>query len=274
MLDRILSCSDDEVNEIITNEINKANDNAEKIDMIGFLPNLKTNNLFKGFIPLNTRIKYEKMGMEDYSMQTIDFFYEFAYFIRKNNINSKEKIVYYLEAFIDTYFDYPGKTSRDKIFNDIAWKTTETDEEYFESLDNNKIGDLKGYGAAMCTERAALAEQILSLFGFDTYYCIGCIDTGIKEEAHAFNIVKRKDDYALIDYSVTTANYNKDGKVNRYYPFIGLISNEEFLEFINNGVIKSFDNYYYNQGNKVLTDTKRRYIVGTYDIEKENKHVK
>ena len=42
-------------------------------------------------------------------------------------------------------------------------KTTKTDSEYFDALENNKIGDLKGMGAALCTERSALAQQILSL---------------------------------------------------------------------------------------------------------------
>ena len=52
------------------------------------------------------------------------------------------------------------------------------------------------------------------------------------------------------------------------------MSNEEFQDFINNGIIKSFANYYYNQNEKVMTDTKRMYVVGAYEIEIENKHVK
>ena len=274
LLEQILNCSDEEIDDIITTAINEVNDNATKINMIGFLPNLRSNNIHKGFIPLNTRIKYAKNGMEDYSMNSTDFYFEFAHFIRKNNINNGGKLVYYLELFIDYYFDYPGKISREKIFNDIAWQTTNTDDEYFAALENNKIGDLKGKGAAMCTERAALASELLSLFGFDTYYCIGCINNNDNNEAHAFNIVKRKNDYALLDYSVVVPVYNQDGKLLRYYPFIGIMSNNEFQDFINNGVIKSFNNYYYIQNEKVISDTKRMYVAGAYEIENENTHVK
>lgn len=274
LLEQILNCSDGEIEKIITDAISKCNDKTDKVDMIGFLPNLKYNNIHKGFIPLNTRIKYSKTGMEDYSLNSTDFYFEFAHFIRKNNINSGGKFVCFLELFIDTYFGYPSKTSREYIFNDIAWQNSETDEEYFTALDNNKIGDLKGKGAAMCTERTALATELLSLFGFDTYYCIGCINNNGNNEAHAFNIVKRKNDYALLDYSMTVPVYNQNGIINRYYPFIGIMSNEEFQDFINNGIIKSFANYYYNQNEKVMTDTKRMYVVGAYEIEIENKHVK
>ena len=44
--------------------------------------------------------------------------------------------------------------------------------EYFDVLDNNKIGDLKSKGAAECTERSAVAQQILSIFGIESYYCM------------------------------------------------------------------------------------------------------
>ena len=114
LLEQILNCSNEEIDDIITAAIDKSNDNATKIDMIGFLPNLKTNNIHRGFISLNTRIKYSTNGMEDYSMNSTDFYFEFAHFIRKNNINSGGKLVYYLELFIDYYFDYPGKISREK----------------------------------------------------------------------------------------------------------------------------------------------------------------
>lgn len=61
------------------------------------------------------------------------------------------------------------------------------DEEYFEALENNKIGDLKGKGVAQCTERGAIAQQILSLFGTESYYCMVCVDLGSKQEGHCFN---------------------------------------------------------------------------------------
>lgn len=249
LLQRILKCDEDKVDVIINEAIQQANYNSKKVEKLGFLDYGKSNNLFKGFIPLETRIKYSSLNMEDYGMGSTDFIYDFAHFVRKYNLNNKGAIVFNLEYFINSYFGYPGKNNRETIFNDIAWQTTETDEEYFAALQNNKIGALKGKGAAECTERSAVAQQILSLFRTECYYCIGCVDLGERQETHCFNIVKRKDDYALVDYSATVTSFNQDKSVKVFYPFVGEMSNEEFLDFVNNQTLKSFDNYYYVNGN-------------------------
>ena len=51
-----------------------------------------------------------------------------------------------------------------------------------------KLSDtlIKHKGAAQCTERSALAQQILSLFGTESYYCMGCVDLGDRQEGHCF----------------------------------------------------------------------------------------
>lgn len=268
LLQKILKCNEEEVDSIIEIAIKDADSNANKIDKLGFLDGYeKPNSIFKGFIPLKTRIKYSNINVEDYGMKTTDYIYEFAHFIRKNKIDKISSLIYYLEYFVNSYFDFPGKTDREIIFNDIAWQSTTTDEEYFEALKNNKLGDLKGKGAAQCTERGALVQQVLSIFGIESYYCMGCVDLGDKQEGHCFNIVKRKNDYALLDYSVPITSYNEDGSVRAYYPFVGILTNEEFIDFVSNGTIKSFDEYYIKHGRREKTGAKRMYVVGKYEIE-------
>ena len=271
---KILECKDEEVDSIIEAAINDANINAEKVEKLGFLDYGKSYNVFKGFIPLKTRIKYANLNMEDYGMESTDYIYEFAHFIKKYNINNKASLIYNLEYFVNSYFGFPGKIDRETIFNEIAWQTTTTDEEYFKALENNKLGDLKAKGAAQCTERGALVQQVLSIFGTESYYCMGCVDLNDRQEGHCFNIVKRKKDYALLDYSIPIASYNEDGSVRAYYPFVGTLTNEEFLDFVNNGVIKSFDDYYMNGRQYEKTGTQRMYIVGEYEIKKDNKNGK
>lgn len=270
LFQEILECKEEDVDSIIETAINEANANAEKVEKLGFLDYGKSCSVFKGFIPLNTRIKYANLNIEDYGMESTDFIYEFVHFIKKYNINNKASLIHNLEYFVNSYFGFPGKIDRETIFNDIAWQTTTTDEEYFKALENNKLGDLKGKGAAQCTERGALVQQVLSIFGTESYYCMGCVDLGDKQEGHCFNIVKRKNDYALLDYSVPIVSYKEDGSVRAYYPFVGTLTNEEFLDFVNNGVIKSFDDYYMNGRQYEKTGTKRMYVVGKYEIEKEN----
>lgn len=270
LFQKILECKEEDVDSIIETAINEANANAEKVEKLGFLDYGKSCSVFKGFIPLNTRIKYANLNIEDYGMESTDFIYEFVHFIKKYNINNKASLIHNLEYFVNSYFGFPGKIDRETIFNDIAWQTTTTDEEYFKALENNKLGDLKGKGAAQCTERGALVQQVLSIFGTESYYCMGCVDLGDRQEGHCFNIVKRKNDYALLDYSVPIVSYKEDGSVRAYYPFVGTLTNEEFLNFVNNGVIKSFDDYYMNGRQYEKAGTKRMYVVGKYEIEKEN----
>ena len=270
LFQKILECKEEDVDSIIETAINEANANAEKVEKLGFLDYGKSCSVFKGFIPLNTRIKYANLNIEDYGMESTDFIYEFVHFIKKYNINNKASLIHNLEYFVNSYFGFPGKIDRETIFNDIAWQTTTTDEEYFKALENNKLGDLKGKGAAQCTERGALVQQVLSIFGTESYYCMGCVDLGDRQEGHCFNIVKRKNDYALLDYSVPIVSYKEDGSVRAYYPFVGILTNEEFLDFVNNGVIKSFDDYYMNGRQYEKAGTKRMYVVGKYEIEKEN----
>lgn len=270
LFQKILECKEEDIDSIIETAINEANANAEKVEKLGFLDYGKSCSVFKGFIPLNTRIKYANLNIEDYGMESTDFIYEFVHFIKKYNINNKASLIHNLEYFVNSYFGFPGKIDRETIFNDIAWQTTTTDEEYFKALENNKLGDLKGKGAAQCTERGALVQQVLSIFGTESYYCMGCVDLGDRQEGHCFNIVKRKNDYALLDYSVPIVSYKEDGSVRAYYPFVGILTNEEFLDFVNNGVIKSFDDYYMNGRQYEKAGTKRMYVVGKYEIEKEN----
>lgn len=272
LLQKIIECSEEHVDSIIEVNINETNKKAKQVKKLGFLGWGKTNNIFKGFIPLNTRIKYSNLNMEDYGMQTTDFIYEFAHFIRKYNINNKTSLIHNLEYFINSYFGTYVKIKREIIFNDNAWKNTTSDAEYFKALENNKIGDLKGKNAAQCTERSALVQQILSIFGIESYYCIGCVDLKNKQEPHCFNVVKRKKDYALLDYSLPVTSYNLDGSVKNYYPFIGLLTNEEFSDFINNGTIKAFDDYCMNGTVKEKTNEKRLYVIGSYEITKENEN--
>ncbi len=234
LLEQVLKCSsDEEADVLITKAINYANENSIKVEQLGFLDYGKSNSVFKGFIPLNTRIKYMNLAIETYSMNTPDFFYDFAHFIRKHNIGNKLALIRALEFYINCYFGYPSNTTREDIFQDIALQSTTTDEEFWQALENNKIGDLKGKGAAECTERGALAQQILSLFGAETYYCMGRVDLGDRQEEHCFNVIKRKNDYALLDYSVPVSSYSHDGSLKAFYPFIGKLSNEEFENFLN-----------------------------------------
>ena len=262
LLKEINECKESELEEMIENLIFELNKKSTKVEKLGFLNSFNCITVFKGFIPFNTRIKYSNLGIEDYSMNTTDFFYEFAEYVKKNKIKTKFELIKAVESFAIKYFGYPSnKTTREEIFEDKAWNSTTTDEEYFEALEKNTIGDLKGLGAAECTEFSALAEQLLSLFGTETYYLVGKVTHNDKEEEHAFNAVKRKNDYAILDYSIPCPIYNDKEEIVGYVPFIGILSDKEFEDFIQNKEPKEFNEFYYANGKYVQIYDTRHYQV-------------
>lgn len=272
LLERVLNCKTDaEVDKLITEALTRANASSIPIEQLGFSQNRKMISNFKGFIPLKTRIKYDINAIETYGMETTDYFYEFAHIVRRYGIRNKSSLIHNLEKFIILYFGLTksNRSTRDQVFYGKALNSTQTDEEFFEALNKNKIGDLKQTGAAECTEVGALVQEILTLFGFESYYCIGCLDRGNKQEAHCFNIVKRKNDYALLDYSIPVPSYAEDGRLLAMYPFIGTLSTAEFLDFLDRGSLKSFENYEYSDSQKVTYPSLRTYVVGSFEITQD-----
>lgn len=108
------------------------------------------------------------------------------------------------------------------------------------------------------------------MYGFEVYYCIGCIKTENKSEGHCFNIVKRKNDYALLDYNIPVTMFNKDGEVKGYASFIGLLSNEGFKSFIEIGETKKFNDYEYIENKRKVFDSTRKYVNGKFEINLED----
>ena len=98
---------------------------------------------------------------------------------------------------------------------------------------------------------------------------MGCVDLETKQEAHCFNIIKTRDEYAVLDYSIPISFYENDGSIKVQYPFLGFLSNTEFLEFIDSGVIKSFDDYCIKENKREKIDRRRSYVVGKYEIKKD-----
>ena len=278
LLEMIIHCKDDEVDGIIKKALIEINRNCESGKMLGFVNNRKLISVHKGFIPFDTRIKYSSMGVETYSMKTDDYFYEFALFLRKFKITTSASFINYMEIFIQQYFgmNSDGVDRRSMIFNDIAWNTTTTDEEYFQRIENNEIGDLKGKNVAMCSEISAIAQNLLSLFGVESYYCVGCVNDNGKEEGHCFNIVRAKTMFKLLDYSLVVPSYSA-GKLCCYFPFQGNIDFSKVDDILFNGECIDFETYYYvyEQDNRryktIMENNKRTYVVGDISLENNKK---
>lgn len=268
LLEQINNCKEEELTSIIDNAIQNAVTNSKETQL-GFANNKSSTSKIlphKGFISPNSRIRYCNISMNDYSMKTTDYIYEFAQYIKENKINNKESLISSIEPFINKYFGISkGKDKRDTYFDQMAFQTTNTDEEYFEKLENLEIGDLKGKNIAMCTERSAIAQNLLSLFGFESYYCIGCINNNGKEEPHCFNIARAQNCFVLLDYSVPITIF-EEGKENKYVPFQAVIPFDEIENVLLESTNKTFQSYQYlktsNEVKRKLTGQFRTYNVG------------
>lgn len=275
LLNKINNCQDEEIDLIITEALEKMENKSIKKQILGFVSNGLNYkfSVHKGFISRDSKVKYGNFSMNTYSMKTTDYFYEFARFIKKNNINSRGSLVKVIENFINNYFGIiGGEDLRDDYFDKIAYQTTTTDDEYFKKLESLEIGDLKGKNIAMCTERSAIAQNLLSLFDFEIYYCIGCFNYNEKQEPHCFNIARAKDSYMLLDYSVPIPIFFND-RIIDYAPFQGVISIDKIEDILLNSEKISFQSYEYtkekNRITKVLNKDKRIYVVGKLELEKE-----
>lgn len=277
LLNDINNCTEEELNIIIDNALKEITNNIEKEKRLGFSDGGLSINIIpahKGFISFDSKIKYSNGSIYTYSMGTNDYFYEFAKFVKNSKITTISQLVKIIEDFINYYFGKPSVMDlRDSYFDKFALQT-ETDEEMFDMIDGFSIGDMKNKNIAMCTERAAIAQNLLSLFGIEIYYCMGCIEHDGKEESHCFNIARAKERYILLDYSMPVSVF-KNGNACDFVPFQAYVELNEIEDVLLNGLNKKYEDYeYVNKDKKIFkvpNGNTRTYQVGKMMFEKNKK---
>ena len=93
---------------------------------------------------------------------------------------------------------------------------------YYPGDDNNKISNLKGKGAAMCVERAALSQNLLKSLGINSFFKTSGIIKNNNEESHSYNLIEFKNKYYIFDSSMPSLI---NDKIN---PLIAEIDKETF----------------------------------------------
>jgi len=275
LLNVINKCSEEQIDSIMFAAIKHAEAHSEDGKVLGFAENVVATSKIaahKGFIHPNTRIKYSNWSANTYSMKTTDYIYEFARYIKKMHVTNKSHLVKCIEDYINIYFGVvsDGRDMRDAYFDKIAWSTTTTDDEYFAKIANFELGDLKSKNVAMCTERAAVAQNLLSLFGIEAYYCMGCVTNNGKEAQHCFNVARALNQFVLLDYSLPVSVF-ENGVAVDFVPFQGSIELREIIDVLFNGVSKKFNDYEYiktpEKINKISTGQVRTYVVGSMTMQ-------
>ena len=140
----------------------------------------------------------------------------------------------------------------------------------FEESKNNKISDLKGTGAAMCVERAALAQNLLKSLGINSFFKTSGIIKNNEKEVHSYNLIEYNGQYYIFDTSIPNII---NGQVN---PLIAEIDKETFdllsapISDIGISVTVSHYNPYRNIDVNITYDSNREKHIEVNSLDEKN----
>ena len=221
-LETILTCKEEELTTIIKEKIYIL-ENMPSTERKTIAPNESKydyESYYVGFIKNDVKI-YFSMDMNynaGYTLGNYDYLFTFFSKIRELNIKTKIDIIKYLPTFMEEYFGkYCGTDKREEYL--IQYKGEAT------------IDCLKGKGLAACSERAAIANNILEMLDTKSIYVTG----NVENEQHAFNIlIDKNNKYFLLDTTSACGLYDEENNLigsASYFFKLGEISNklESFL---------------------------------------------
>lgn len=239
------------------------------------------NGEYRGFIDPSVKITNATLGYS-YHIYDRDYLYAFAYGIRKKKYPSDKSLLPHVMKFLDAYFGSPEDNvdRRDTVLFNFALNHAE---EFYKTHNLQRYNDigavdqmqlkgefplsaLKGTYSAQCMERAALAQNILKVCGYNSSIMYGDCESNGQIEGHSWNSIRDKDDNIFImDYSNTVYSY-QDGKFVGRRPYSHAISGAEYLA--RDGIIEMPD-YHYSNGRIVREKTNRIYATGK-TLNKQN----
>lgn len=176
-----------------------------------------------GYIPKDVKIVYswcfgENLQVSNrgyyYYMNDKEYIYDFAKYIKEKKVKNDMEFLFYLYFYINNYFDTLYKViDRDDLHKSIL----KNDKVYYETTSEHNITDFKKNGSAKCSEYAAMVQNILSTFGYNSIYLFGKL---VEEEDHAFNIAIVDNKYHLLDFSYAAKCYDVNCNYIKKVPYI------------------------------------------------------
>jgi len=141
-----------------------------------------------------------------------------AYELLKSKLNgTDDSNIYELSSIVlETVDEYFGGISNVESRMDYYYEAG------YEENKDNKISNLKGTGAAMCVERAALSQNLLKSLGINSYFKTSAIVRNGNQEVHSYNLIEFEDKNYIFDTSIPNLI---NGRVN---PLIAEIDKETF----------------------------------------------
>jgi len=238
---------------------------------------------YNNFIPKNTKIVfglvYNRLGRagsfgKSYYLDDQEYLYDFCKYIQEIDIEDEVELFGYIRDFLKKYFGYFQVLDRDQMLTMLM----DINGNPFPINNTHSIKNFKGKGNALCSEYAVMAQNILRLFGFESYLVLGTEKVNDNNpEGHAYNLITYKDSetkttrHAVLDFMNPVSVYDHDYHKIGEEPFIGYIDklDEEVVnELIHGDKHLVFDDYgYCIFGNSLLKlgfNRTRNYYVDTY----------
>ncbi len=233
--------------------------------------------VWTGFIPKTTKIiyginidKYKEVANQGsyYYIDDNSYLYEFSKFIKEKEIDTDEDFILYVYDFLNKYL---GNILNKKQRKDIHKLIYKNENVFYKPIKEHSNKDFIGTGGAMCTEYATLAQNILTLYGFDMMY--------LMDDKHAYNLIFLNEKVHLLDLSMCVVVLDEHHNEIGTLPFLEEIENysNELLKRVIYGDEKFilnqyFDIYINDRLFKFTISEKREYGVwGTREelLEKE-----
>ena len=248
---------------------------------------LDSQALWQGFIPEDVKIIYSFVPNEEgytvnngcyYYIDDNKYLYEFSKYIKEKDIKDDIDFLTYVYKFIDQYFN--SFIEKDLNRNKMHQPLVDAFGKYITPNIGHHFKDFKSLNNAECSEYSAMAQNILSIFGYTTIYFGGAVNSIYGRGGHAFNLSLINEKPCIIDFTIPVETYSFDGKID-YTPFLGNIkdfSTESLKKHLLEYIPYEFPDYYcINVNNKIIMITnghKRGYIVGNIEYYNEKKKVK
>ena len=239
---------DEYIDEFLDYEINylEERDSKRNHDTIGYNISYNNNHMYlngklgddfpvpvrcfhTGYIPRGTRIVYgystdsvvPNNGGMYYYVDDDSYIYDFCKYIKTVDVLGEVDFFENVLMFLDLYLGTLNERSREEMFQMLM----STNDTYIDPVVEHKLSDFRLKGNAMCSEYSVMANNILSVFGFETYTFVGQEKRTNKEaEWHAFNMIsfdknnKKKD--MLVDFADAVKVYDFKNGVVGTSPYI------------------------------------------------------
>lgn len=217
-LDEIINS--DNIQEIINERLKYLNSEEYKRECVVDRNQYDIVTLIKGHISPNVRVDFsagvtENGYMYDDDSIYIDFLNNIKNCVETSGVKAKSSIVKALKKSVLEYF---GDTFDEKMFEcykslddarehypiDLVMKWCEENNiDFLKRPDDIQISisKIKGLGISMCSERAALVQQLLTFIGAECYYvaCECRLEDNDKEQGHAYNVMRSEKGIFIID---------------------------------------------------------------------------